>query len=162
MGNHIRTVFVGVVAVATVGCASARLEVLRPLPAPERRVALRLEGAPGSKLTDDQRDRYQSLLTSRLSEKGVTVIAAQPDAHLAKGMVDKYNRGSRALRYFIGFGAGRGTLDSHWDVIDQKGDVLGACRIKGNITLGVFGGNFDDVLEKSGDRLAEFLSGSTR
>jgi hypothetical protein len=77
-------------------------------------------------------------------------------------MVTKYNRGSRALRYFIGFGAGRGTLDSNWDVVDTKGDVLGACRIRGNITIGIFGGNYDDVLEKSGDRLAEFLSGKAR
>jgi hypothetical protein len=162
MRKYLRAGFIGVVAVAAIGCASARLEVLRPLPAPENRVALRLEGTPDSRLTDDQRARYQSLLTSRLSEKGVSVVASQSDAHTAKGTVTRYNRGSRALRYFIGFGAGRGTLDSNWDVIDAKGDVLGQCRIKGNITIGIFGGNYDDVLEKSADRLAEFLKGKTR
>jgi hypothetical protein len=47
-------------------------------------------------------------------------------------------------------------------VLDQTGDVLGACRIRGSIAMGIFGGNFDDVLEKSGDRLAEFLSGMAR
>jgi Domain of unknown function (DUF4410) len=162
MGTRALSLIVGVTIVASVGCAKARLEVLRPLPEPERRIALRLEGAPESQVPEEQRSRYQSLLTSRLSEKGITVVAGQSDAHLAKGTIYKLNRGSRALRYLVGFGAGAGSLDSGFDVLDPKGEVIGACRIKGSVIMGIFGGNYDDVLEKSGDRLSEFLSGKPR
>ena len=110
MSNQMRVLMFGFMGMAAVGCASARLEVLRPLATPERRVALRLEGAPESKLSESERARYQSLLTSRLAEKGITVVAGQADTQTAKGNVTKYDRGNRALRYLIGFGAGRGTL----------------------------------------------------
>lgn len=162
MKDLVRTAMPAILILGMIGCASARLEIVRPLPAPEQRVVLRLEGAPESRMTEEQRGRYQSLLTSRLSEKGITVVAAQPDAHAAKGTVTKYDPGSRALRYLIGFGAGRGSLETRWDVLDQAGGVAGACRITGSVVMGVFGGSFDDVLEKSADRLGAFLKGETK
>ena len=73
------------------------------------------------------------------------------------GDVERYQPGIRALRYFIGFGAGRGRFASKWVVKDPTGSELGTCRVDGSITMGVFGGSYDDVLEKAGDRLAEFL-----
>ena len=162
MNKQIRCVLLVMMTLGTIGCASARLQILSPLPAPERHVALRLYEATDSKMTGEQRGRYQSLLTSRLSEKGVTVVGGQSYARTAMGTVTTFNPGSRVLRYMIGFGAGRGTLDSRWNVVDQTDAVVGACRIKGSIAMGVFGGSFDDVLEKSGDRLAEFLTGEAK
>jgi hypothetical protein len=75
------------------------------------------------------------------------------------GKIVKFKPGSRSLRYFIGFGAGRGSIDTTWEVRDESERPIGVCQIIGSITMGVFGGNFNDVLQKVGDRLGECLLG---
>ena len=141
-----------------IGCASAKLTVLRPLPAPVREVSLAINPPASGEMTEEHRSRLRSLLTTSFVDGGVSVVpkgdAAAPSL---LGDVELYQPGNRALRYFIGFGAGRGRLASKWVVNDATGSELGACQVDGSIVMGVFGGSYDDVLEKMGDRLTEFL-----
>ena len=77
----------------------------------------------------------------------------------AVGTVFECHPGSQALRFWIGFGAGRGRLSSHWQIVDAEGRILGACQIKGSVSFGLTGGSFDSVLEEAGEELADFLKG---
>jgi hypothetical protein len=54
--------------------------------------------------------------------------------------------------------AGRGSFESTWRVVDSSGQEIGSCRVDGSIAMGAFGGSYDDVLEKVGERLGEFLA----
>jgi hypothetical protein len=152
---------IGFFAVATsllVGCASAKLMVIRPLEAPVGKVSLALHPPASGSMTAEDSSRLRSTLTTSLVDGLVSVVPKEDaGASALLGDVELYQPGSRALRYFIGFGAGRGKFESKWIVNDSSGSELGACQIDGSITMGVFGGSYDDVLEKVGDRLAEFL-----
>jgi len=144
----------------SLGCASASLTVVQPLASPVHEVSLDFKPAPAAPLTDEQGSRLRTSLTTALSEAGVTVQPAAPGMELLDGEIQRFNPGSRPLRYFIGFGAGRGSFDSTWRVLDDGGGQLGACRVQGSVVMGVFGGSFDDVLEKAGARLGECLLGT--
>jgi hypothetical protein len=110
-------------------------------------------------ISTDQAGEFRTILKSRVLRSDITVY---PSSHLnfhdVTGDIVKYRPGNRALRYIIGFGAGRGSLDSTWMVRDGSGESVGACRIVGSIAMGIFGGNWDAVLKKVGDRLATCLS----
>jgi hypothetical protein len=141
------------------GCASAKLTVIKPLPSSEEKVTLAFEQS--SEITPSQASEFRTILSSRLQRSGVSVVAGDPpDVHDVSGNIAKYNPGDRALRYMIGFGAGRGSLDTTWAVrADTSPEPIGICQIVGSITMGVFGGNWNDVLEKVGDRLGDCLRG---
>ncbi len=142
------------------GCASAKLTVVQALPSPEEKVTLSIEHVPPIEISPAQESEFRTILTSRLRESGVTVVSGgRSDVHDVNGEVAKFRPGVRALRYFIGFGAGRGSIDTTWEVRDESDRAIGICQIVGSITMGVFGGNFNDVLEKVGDRLGECLRG---
>ncbi len=150
--------FVTLCVFLSFGCASAKLTVIKPLPAPEEKVTLSIEQSP--QITPDQVGNFRTILTSRLRESGVSVVVENsPDVHDVTSDIAKFNPGSRALRYWIGFGAGRGSLDTTWTVRDDSSEPIGICQIVGSITMGVFGGNWNAVLEKVGDRLGQCLRG---
>jgi hypothetical protein len=135
------------------------LTVVQALSPPESRVTLSIEEAP--QIDPEQLSSLRTILTTQLKRGGVTVVAGdQPDVHDVGGELTEYDPGSRALRYWIGFGAGRGSLDTTWTVRDDESKAIGVCQIVGSITMGTFGGNWDDVLIKVGKLLAQCLAGS--
>jgi hypothetical protein len=149
------------VAIATsllIGCASAKLTVVRPLEAPVGEVSLAINPPASGQMTAEERSRLRSTLTTRLVDGGVSVVAKdEAGASSLVGDLEHYDPGNRALRYWVGFGAGRGRFSSRWIVRDPIGSELGTCRVDGSISGGSFGGSYDEVLEKAGDRLADFL-----
>lgn len=61
--------------------------------------------------------------------------------------------GSRAARYFVGFGAGSGLIAAKVDVAGH-----GSFRMNGKITGGAWGGNFVGVMEELGESIADHLA----
>lgn len=60
------------------------------------------------------------------------------------GVVTKYNKGNRAARYLIGFGAGRTKLVAQVKVTDlESGQVLFEQKVDGHVYGGLFGGETD-------------------
>lgn len=146
-----------------VGCASADLTVTRPLSQRVSRVHLTVEpvGDAAREISGAQSSQLRSALSSSLARYGVTLAPAdEPDVAALRGEVHVYDEGNRALRYFIGFGAGRGRFASTWVVKDAAGSPVGECRIEGGIVMGAFGGSYHDVVEKVGTRLGQFLRGA--
>jgi hypothetical protein len=152
-----RVAVLALTASCFVGCASAKLMDVRPLQSSIPEVSLAIEPPDSGDMTDEQQSRLRSTLTTTLAEGGVSVVSKGKGASALLGDLELYQPGNRALRYFIGFGAGRGRFASNWVVNDPDGTEVGSCRVEGSIVMGVFGGSYDDVLEKVGERLTEFL-----
>ncbi len=58
------------------------------------------------------------------------------------GTVTEFKAGSRAKRYFIGFGAGRTKIVTHVRFIDQgTGEILFEDDVDGKVIIGIFGGD---------------------
>lgn len=68
----------------------------------------------------------------------------------------KFDEGDRALRYLVGFGAGKGEMAVEAKFIDANGTHLATVESEGEITMGVFGGSFDDAIENAAAELHEF------
>jgi hypothetical protein len=57
--------------------------------------------------------------------------------------------GSRALRYFVGFGAGSGHISVTVELKNNDGNVLYATNSEADLSIGVFGGDFTEVAGKT-------------
>lgn len=66
----------------------------------------------------------------------------------------KCDRGSRALRYLVGFGAGRAEMLVEVVVVDSKGKVIGNGVADGDQTMGVMGGSFASAVEEAAEKTA--------
>lgn len=140
------------------GCASANLTVIKPISAPVKTVSLTIQETAGAQIPPEEADNFKLTLTTKLEGAGIQVLStARSDALL--GQVSEYDPGNRALRYLVGFGAGRARIESAWTIKDEAGQEIGACRIDGSMAMGVFGGSVSEVHLQMGDALARFLSG---
>ena len=139
----------------TVACATAKVSVVKAPSQPVLKVALSFAPGPeAQKITDEQQSRLRTTLTTALSSAGINVVSvSEPGVPKLDGVIERYNPGIRALRYFVGFGAGRATFASSWRVMDSAGGVIGECRVTGSVTMGSFGGSYDEVLDKVGSQL---------
>jgi hypothetical protein len=139
----------------TVACATANVSVVKAPSQPVRRLTLSFAPGPDAqKITDEQQSRLRTVLTSALTSAGINVVSAsEPGVPKLDGVIERYNPGIRALRYFVGFGAGRATFASSWRVMDPSGGVIGECRVTGSVAMGAFGGSYDEVLDKVGAQL---------
>jgi hypothetical protein len=68
--------------------------------------------------------------------------------------ITKCNRGSRALRYLVGFGAGRAEMLVEAMIVDSKGKVIGNGVADGDQTMGVMGGSFASAVEEAAENTA--------
>jgi len=64
------------------------------------------------------------------------------------------NYGNKALRYFVGYGAGKGTIHSDLKVIDKAtGKIKFHADSKSELKIGAFGGDMKKVIKKNIDIL---------
>jgi hypothetical protein len=57
------------------------------------------------------------------------------------GLVIGYEKGNRAVRYMVGFGAGRSRVKAHVKVENSTGSVLAEKDVSGTVWIGLFGGD---------------------
>ncbi len=79
---------------------------------------------------------------NQVSNVGETVPeGAGPTVRLT-GIITKYKPGSRAKRYFIGFGAGATKVAAHLKFVDAAtGNVIFEKDVDGKVWIGLFGGD---------------------
>lgn len=58
-----------------------------------------------------------------------------------------YDEGNRALRYFIGFGAGAAKSSALVKLSDKNGKNLGDFSVDASMAMGIFGGDAESVLD---------------
>jgi Domain of unknown function (DUF4410) len=83
------------------------------------------------------------------------------NALVIEGRFTTLNPGSKAKRYWAGFGAGKGVMEIEGRVTNAAGDLLAEFRQKRLAVIGVFGGDYERKMradsERFGDDIAEFL-----
>lgn len=145
------------------GCASATLDVVSPVPVALDRVSLTVIDDTGGDMSPDQLRAFKRTVTHALLAAGIDVLPSpKPGAARVIGSVERWDPGIRALRFVSRYGFGTGGLESVWDVRGTRSDTLARCRIEGSVSTGTFGGSFDDVQEETGEALARFLRGGIR
>jgi hypothetical protein len=142
------------------GCATARLSTIKPVTATPSQVALVINDHTAQRMTPEQIDEFKVIINECLRKGGISAVSPEnKSVSSISGEITTYDPGNRALRYFIWFGAGTGTLKSSWSLKDENGAILGSCEIDGSISMGGFGGDFGEVIEKAGRQLVKFLNG---
>jgi hypothetical protein len=84
------------------------------------------------------RDELQSLFASKK-------ISTSPDSPAIVMCRIHVIYGSRAARYWAGFGAGKGTITVTVELKDKSGNVQYATESKAELSVGAFGGDMADV-----------------
>lgn len=155
-----RVAFCSLPLACLLACASTKLDVTRPLSEPVREVSLSVAPVTPDLMTELERSRLRTTLTSSLMASGISVVPMdEPGAAALIGVIVTYDPGERWKRAVIGYGYGTGSFRSRWRVVSAARAVIGECAVDGTITGGVFGGSYDEVLEKVGVDLRNCLLG---
>jgi hypothetical protein len=77
------------------------------------------------------------------------------------GVITKYQRGSRATRYLVGFGAGKTRAYCLFRLVNKEtGEVVFERMENGSISMGGFGGASSEAMKELADDIAKALKGS--
>lgn len=143
------------------GCASAKLNVLKPMTSHPSTASLTLSDKTAKKIPDEDIGNLKAAFSDSLQKAGVTLVSTEKkDVPTIVGEIHEYDKGSQALRYWIGFGAGTGNMKTAWKVTDPNGEEIGSCNIDGSISAGIFGGNFYNVHEEAAKAFVKFFTGT--
>jgi len=141
------------------GCASAKLNVLSPMASQPNTVTLALLDRTVNQVSGEDIGNMKAAFSDSLQRSGITVVSTErKDVPKIVGEIQEYDKGSQALRYFIGFGAGTGRMKTSWKVTEPDGEEIGNCNINGSISVGIFGGNFYNVHEKTAEAFVKFFT----
>lgn len=67
-----------------------------------------------------------------------------------------FDEGDRALRYVVGFGAGKGVMTAEVTFFDVGGSKVAQINVDGEITMGFFGGDFDIAVTQAAREVADY------
>ena len=145
------------------GCASAKLDVLKPLTSHPSTVSLSLVDKTAKHVSDEDIGNLKAAFSDSLQKSGVKLVSTEKkDVPTIVGEIQKYDKGNRALRYFINFGAGTGSMKTAWKVVNPTGEEVASCNIDGSISAGGFGGSFYEVHDEVAKAFIKFFTGATK
>jgi hypothetical protein len=112
--------------------------------------------APTTLVLKTSTEMFASGIREQFKEAKLPIVVAEPDASsrtskpgvlVVTGKVTKMEPGSRAKRYWVGFGAGKSIVEIAGDVVDGgSGKVLARFRHARASGIGVFGGDYQKFL----------------
>lgn len=148
------------VAGAASACASAVLDVSSPVVFPVRTARLEIRDETRGDISAAQLRHLEEMLAGELRDSGIAVVEPRAgEVTDVVGTLESFDPGIRALRFVTHYGFGTGRMQSRWEVTDPRSEFPATCSIDGSISLGTFGGSFDDVEREVGRALARFLKG---
>lgn len=152
--RHVRQ-WIALVAMAALACACAP----RGVPGPRfqrQRITVVEFSLEGAIINYDEEYKSFGLvvaeeIAARLRERGFTAeavpaAATPPTGVVVRGRVTRLDGGSRALRYFVGFGAGRARFAAAGQV-DQDGTRVASFAEERGAAVGIFGGSSSGMLQ---------------
>jgi hypothetical protein len=145
------------------GCAASRTQVLEPKKAGfenysvleitdlKNNIGPQVPAEVMRRVPDAIAEKVRALNLFQAVNRVPAVSEAAPETNalILEGTIIEYETGSRALRYLVGFGAGKAFATVQLKAIDKatKEEIF-----RGNIaaeqSMGVFGGSFDEVIQK--------------
>jgi len=151
--NRIASIVVSLlVTLALSGCGNVHTETIKPseIAQPPREVVL----AP-VQVTSVEQDadvitmdaQWSKMATEQLQTMlAGKKIAISPDAPATVLCRIQVRYGNRAMRYLVGFGAGRGNIDVSIGLQDKDGKTLFTTDSKAHLAVGLFGGDMPGVV----------------
>lgn len=136
--------------VLTAGCATPALKK-GELP---KAISLVEEPSP-IEASAEVRAFFVKSLEEQLFETGRLFVKGQ--GLTIRWKVLENERGSRALRYMVGFGAGQARFKVLMTLLDEKNRLLATGEFKGRKTMGWFGGGAGGAVREAADHVAFFV-----
>lgn len=93
--------------------------------------------------------KVANLFGSELSAQLVKLGYKEGDDVTISYSVDAFDEGNRALRMFVGFGAGKGKMGFSTELKDKSGKSLGSISTESELKMGFFGGSLDNLIRKN-------------
>lgn len=146
-------------SIAPIGCGKAHFELLKP---PEAGSSYKnIQVADVVVTSNEKGQKYDDLNTkfassakeifiNSLKDKGIYDIAkgSSTDVFTLESKID-LDYGNRALRYWIGFGAGAGHCVTIMELKDSSGNVKIKTKTKSDLAMGAFGGSMDKTINRN-------------
>ena len=154
------------------GCAASRTQVLEPKKAGFEKYSIleitdlknnlgpQVPAEAIRRVPDTIAEKVRGLNLFQTVNRIPSMTEGVPETNtlVLEGTIIEYETGSRALRYLVGFGAGKAYATVQLKAIDKatKEEIF-----RGNIaaeqSMGVFGGSFDEVIQKLVDESVECI-----
>jgi hypothetical protein len=153
----VRALVVIVAALVLSGCASGAITVLSPAQIPPGATypTLKIESATDTvTIPADARAHFEKRLNEYLfaANSGFT----PGDALIMRYRFIQFDEGDRALRYLIGFGAGKGKMTAEVIFLDTTQKELAKITVEGEISMGFLGGDFDMAISTAARKVADY------
>lgn len=150
--------FIILVAVlALTACASGTVTVLSPpqLEPGATFPTLKIEsGTDTVTIPTDARAHFEKRLNEYLFAK--TSGFAPGDSLTLRFRFIQFDEGSRALRYIVGFGAGKGKMTAEVTFHDKDQKEIAKITVEGEISMGFLGGDFDQAISAAAKKVADY------
>lgn len=91
------------------------------------------------------RQIFMDTLKKRLTKLGYQ----QGDALSIDYNIQLYDQGNRALRYFVGFGAGKAETTILTIIKNKSGKNIGNIKTNADLKIGFFGGNAEQIIKNA-------------
>lgn len=152
----VRPLIILAIAVALAACGATVTVLTPPTIAPGATFpTAKIEaGTDTVEIPADARAHFEKRLNQYLFEKNSGFTAG--DALTLRYRFIQYDEGNRALRYLIGFGAGKGKMTTEVTFHDQAGTELGKIAVEGEIIMGILGGDFDAAISAAAKKIADY------
>jgi len=148
-------VLYGLLAILLVqACASGTTTVLAPAKSEARFSSASIEtGDDTVAVEDGLAEYYEEKLREYLyAEDGFS----EGDELTIRYRFIQLDKGSRAARYIIGFGAGKGELTIETVFLDSEGVEVARIQSGGEIAVGFAGGSFREAVAKAAEKTADY------
>lgn len=151
-----RPLIILVCAIALTACGATVTVMNAPQLTPEAVYpTLKIESATDTvEIPPNARLYFEKRLNDYLFEK--TSGFTPGDALTLRYRFIQFDEGNRALRYLIGFGAGKGKMTAEITFLDKEQKELGKISVEGEIIMGVFGGDFDAAISAAAKKVADY------
>ena len=153
-------------ALLAVGCGSRQFAATQPATAPFRtfgRVVVEEFSVDGAeRLPLDQKGRALNVaheigafLRERIADRGL--FPGEGRTLVIRGTLVGFDEGSQALRYFVGFGAGKGEIIADVSFADEDGKTVARGNSRGTVSGGWFGGSTRSASRRVAKAVVDFI-----
>lgn len=97
--------------------------------------------------------KLQEIINKKLKEKNIY----GNDLKLICEVMN-FDKGNRALRYFVGFGAGKARLETQNELFDINGTKISEFTLYSSVSIGALGGNAEELFDAIANNTIKHIS----
>lgn len=137
-------------------CANVKSQTQREAPVTKPYIAYQIQDKSSDQVPQLSRSQFQHFLDHYLKRYGYQ----SGEGLTINYEIQYYDKGNRALRYLVGFGAGKAEVDIQTTVLDENGKQLLQINTDSNLKMGIFGGSSHKVMINAAKDIAKHIARS--